>query len=201
MNLNVILIGALLISGCSFAEPDREKMQAVEEATQTQAGVQSAAQVNNKAKPAPPAVTQPKSLGKNCTNDLPDSQKGSPCWDLDIDGDGKTDRIRIAAIGEFAYVVSISEIPDDGDTFLPEIALTEEIIGVSFSSDGRERAVNLKGADKLYLVDKKTVSKLGMDLKGCLIAGENPIAVAQGKSENVVLTYEDKILTARRCSR
>jgi hypothetical protein len=141
----------------------------------------------------------PKGLGENCSDELPDSQKGSACWDYDVDGDGKLDRARIAAVGEFAYVQPIAEIPEDGDTFLPSIDLKQPIIGFTLSSDGREQASNLMGASELYFIDKNTIDRFSISLKGCLIEGENPIALAKGKTENVVITFDDGILSLRRC--
>jgi hypothetical protein len=59
-------------------------------------------EVNSQKANASQLESMPTSLGKDCSQDLPQSQRGSACWEFDIDRDGEPDRARVASVGEFA---------------------------------------------------------------------------------------------------
>jgi hypothetical protein len=68
------------------------------------------------------------------------------------------------------------------------------------SSGSKEYATNLAGAAQLYLVNQHNIKNFKPVPKDCLIIGETPVALAKGRTEIVVISYDDGILTARRCA-
>ncbi len=132
-------------------------------------------------------------ITSDCSADQADSQKGAPCQESDIDGDGALDRIRIARPGEYAVTAAISEYDDAGEGIQIPVDWKSDAVVVALSSS-EERAINLPAASGLKLV---TNTKLLP--KGCVVDGDTPIALASSANAALALFFSDGILTARRC--
>jgi hypothetical protein len=120
------------------------------------------------------------------------------CQTGDFNGDGKEDRIYIAAPGDFSVLNSIYENDELGEGLTSELDFRIPAIVVELGGTTQDQAINLVGAKSLQRLTGDGAKDAQLP-PACTASSDKPIILATATSEKIMIALDGKMLSARRC--
>jgi hypothetical protein len=198
MRCEFAFLCALILTGCSAAIPAQttQKAEGPKTLSALDGGTAKGVPAESKGTPNEKGASAPALPRSDAACDA--GANTATCQTGDFNGDGKEDRIYIAAPGDFSVLNPIYENDALGEGLSTPLEYSEPAIVVELGGTTEDQAINLVGASAIQRVSSKD-AKAQKIPEACSTETDKPIVLASGTSGKIMIAIDGKIISARRC--